>query len=485
METLFAPRWKVAMACCAASLLSTCASPPSLIEEIRALGELRVVTRQGPSTYFLSGSGPDGPEYELIAGFAEALGVRLRLMVMDRPADVLPTLLRGEAHIAAAALTVDPDTERMVDFGPVYQQVTEHLVYREGHRRPTSLQQLRNRRIEVASGTSHVETLTRAQAINPDMVWMENPHASQTELLQRVADGSLDLTVVKSNAFAVYRGFIPGIRVAFNLAEGDSLAWAFAKRHDASLGDEVDRYFAEIRNSGTLDQILDRHYGHMPRDNFVGTRQFVRDVRTRLPAWRGQFQAAGDFQDLDWRLLAAIGYQESKWDPDAVSATGVRGLMMLTEQTAQTLGIDDRTDPAQSIRGGARYMARLLKRLPKGIEQPDRLWFALAAYNIGIGHLLDARRLTVEKGGNPNRWADVRPNIRLLADPRYYVKTRHGPARGGETVAFVENVRRYYNVLTWMTRDSGDVPGWMQAPGAPLAARAERTERRAAADATG
>lgn len=454
-------------------VLGTCARPPSLLDEIRATGELRVVTRHGPNTYFWSGSGPEGPEYDLIAGFAESLGVRLRLIVKDRPTEVLPAVIRGEAHLAAAGLTVNRENERLVDFGPVYQQVTEHLVYREGRLRPRSLAQLRGKRIEVASGTSYVKTLARAQSLQPEMVWLENPHTTQTELLQRVADGSLDFTVVKSNAFAIYRGFIPGIRVAFNLAEGESVAWAFARRHDRSLLDAAERYFDEIRGNGTLDRIFDRHYGDMPRDNYVGTRQFVRDVATRLPVYRPQFQKAGQRYDLDWRLLAAIGYQESKWDPDAVSATGVRGLMMLTEQTALTLGVEDRTDPHQSIRGGASYMARILRMLPKTIEESDRVWFALAAYNIGFGHLLDARRLTEERGGDPNRWSDLRPNLRLLSLPEYYEKTRHGFARGGETVAFVDNVRRYYNVLTWITRDSGgDVPGWMQQRSAPLAAQA-------------
>lgn len=464
--------WKTIAVACAALVLSTCARPPSLLEEVRMLGELRVVTRYGPNTYFQSGNGPDGPEYDLIAGFAEALGVRLRLIVMDRPAEVLPALLHGEAHLAAAALTVSDENERLVDFGPVYQQVTEHLVYRDGRRRPKTLQQLQGRHVEVPSGTSYVKTLERMQALHPELVWRENPRVTQTELLQRVADGSLDFTVVNSNAFAIYRSFIPEIRVAFNLAEGGSIAWAFAKRHDNSLQAEVERYFSEIRGNGTLERILDRYYDHTLRDNYVGTRQFVRDVRSQLPSWRSQFQLAGERHDLDWRLLAAIGYQESKWDPEAVSTTGVRGLMMLTEQTARSLGIEDRNDPQQSIHGGARYVAGILERLPRTIEESDRMWFALAAYNIGIGHLHDARRLTQQRGGNPNRWSDVRPNVKLLSQPEFFEDTRHGFARGGETVAFVDNVRRYYNVLTWMMRDSGNVPGWMQQRGTPLTAQA-------------
>jgi membrane-bound lytic murein transglycosylase F len=437
------------------------------MDEIRAVGELRVVTRDGPSTYFTSGDGPAGPEYELLRGFADSLGVPLRLIVVRQAADVLPMVISGEAHLAAAGLTVNRENERLVDFGPVYQQVTEHLVYRNGRRRPRSLQQVEGKRIEVPSGTSYVNTLTRAQALHPDLVWTENPHANQTELLNRVAQGELDYTLVKSNAFAIYRSFIPDIRVAFNVAEGEPIAWAFAKRNDPSLRLEAERYFTKIRAEGRLDQILDFHYAHVPKVDYVGTRRFAQDVVARLPTYQGHFKAAAQRHELDWRLLAAIGYQESKWDPEAVSPTGVRGLMMLTEQTAQTFGIADRTDPQQSIKGGARYLAFLFRKLPNQIEQPDRTWFALAAYNIGYGHLLDARRLTQSRGGDPNRWQDVRPSIKLLALPEYYEQTRHGYARGGETVLFVDNVRNYYNVLTWLTKEAGDAPGWMQMAPAP------------------
>jgi membrane-bound lytic murein transglycosylase F len=436
--------------------------PPSLLEEVRTLGELRVVTRDGPNTYFTSGDGSSGPEYELLQGFADHLGVRLRLIVVERAADILPTVVRGDAHLAAAGLTVNPEMERVVDFGPIYQQVTEHLVYRDGRRRPRNVRQLRGKGLEVASGTSYVKTLARTQALHPDLVWTENPHTDQTELLNRVAQGTLDYTVVKSNAFAIYRSFIPEIRVAFNLAEGESLAWAFAKRHDASLRTEAEHYFAKIRASGELDRILDHYYGQVPhRVDHVGTRQFTRDVRSLLPAYRAQFKAAAERYSIDWRLLAAIGYQESKWDPQAVSSTGVRGLMMLTEETALTFDVEDRTDPAQSIHGGARYFAYIMRKLPKSIAQPDRTWFALATYNIGYGHMLDARRLAKSRGGDPNKWLDVRPNLKLLALPEYFERTRHGFARGGEAVYFVDNVRNYYNVLAWLTRDTSNVPGWM------------------------
>lgn len=479
-------RFKAVVVFCAAAVMGTCARPPSLLDEVRATGELRVVTHNGPNTYYSGGAGPVGPEYELVKGFADSLGVRLRLIVVDRPQDVLPLVTAGEAHLAAAGLAINPDIEGEFEFGPVYQQVTQHLVYRDGRRKPRDVRQLRGKRLEVPSGTSYVKTLAMAQALQPDLVWTENPNVDQTELVNRIAKGSLDYTVVKSNAFAIYRSYIPELRVAFNLSEGESIAWAFRRRTDSSLRDSAARYFEAIRARGELDRILDHYYSHMPRVDYVGTRQYTKDVHARLPSYRSLFKTAAERYQLDWRLLAAIGYQESKWDPEAVSPTGVRGLMMLTEETATTFGIEDRTDPAQSVNGGARYFAHILAKLPKDIQAPDRTWFALAAYNIGYGHLLDARRITKKRGGDWNSWMDVRPSIRLLADPNFSAQTHHGFARGGETLYFVNNVRNYFNVLTWLTRaEGGDEAIWTQQPSAPAAIQADLARNRIAARPTG
>lgn len=474
-------RLRVAILLSAAGVLGTCSQPPSLLEQVRQTGELRVVTRNSATAYDLDGNAPQGPEYQLLRGFAEELGVRLRLVVVQRPTDVLPKLTTGRAHVAAAGLTINPDSERLVDFGPAYQQVTEHLVYRDGRRAPRDMSQLGNRRLEVPAGSNYARTLARVQSQVPELVWTENPHAGQRELLNQVASGELDYTLVKSDMFALYRSFMPELRVAFNVAEGESVAWAFPKWGDASLRKAAERYFARIRANGELDRLLDDHYGHVPIPNRLRTRHFLADVRTRLPAYRQHFKAVAREFGLDWRLVAAVGYQESRWDPEAVSPTGVRGLMMLTEETATRFGVEDRTDALQSIRGGARYLADIMKRLPADVAEPDRTAFALAAYNMGLGHLLDARRLARESNADRNRWLHVRPMVRSLADPAVAARTRHGLARGGETVWFVDNVQNYFNILAYMTRDELPLPDWL-APRSPAPLEAQATP--APSDAT-
>lgn len=176
------------------------------------------------------------------------------------------------------------------------------------------------------------------------------------------------------------------------------------------------------------------------------TERFAEDMRERLPRYRALFKQAGERSGIDWRLLAAVGYQESMWDAKAVSPTGVRGIMMLAAGTADELEID-RTDPAESIEGGAEYFQQLRDNLPPQIPEPDRTNMALAAYNQGPGHLNDARTLAAQLGGDPNSWKDVRRALPLLNQPRWFSKARHGYANGAVAVDYVDNVLAFYGQL--------------------------------------
>ena len=440
-----------------AVLLGTCSEPHSLLDEVRALGELRVVTRNHPTTYYTGPEGPEGPEYELLEGFARFLGVELLLQTSDRFTELLPTVERGEAHIAAAGISVTPEREKRVDFGPGYQEVTEHLIYKLGTGKPKGFDDLAGKRLEVVSGTSYVETLGHIQQTNRDLVWTENPHVEVAELLKQVSGEAIDYTIADSTVFSVYRNQVPDIRVAFDIGDSKELAWAFPKRYDRSLIEQAERYFVFIRGNGDLKRILDRYYGPTSRFDYVGTLTFIRHYEHRLTGYQPSFKRAAELTGIDWRLLASIGYQESHWDPEAVSPTGVRGLMMLTKRTAGALGITDRIDPEQSILGGAMYFRRLKERIPAEVKEPDRTWFALAAYNVGYDHLKDARTIVRLQGGNPDRWVDVKQALPLLAEQKWHSQLPGGYARGWEPVQYVENIRTYYDIMQWLGSDEMDL----------------------------
>ena len=202
--------------------------------------------------------------------------------------------------------------------------------------------------------------------------------------------------------------------------------------------------------TGVQTCALPIYYGHATRFSAVDAGALLEQIAAALPALRPHFEEAQRASGIDWRLIAAIGYQESHWDAKATSPTGVRGLMMLTEETAARLQVKDRLDARDSILGGARYFALLKEAIPPRIDEPDRTWLALAAYNIGIGHMEDARILAQQAKLNPDKWQDVRQVIPKLADPETFAALKHGYARGGEAMQLVDNIRNYYDILTRM-----------------------------------
>lgn len=439
-------------------MLAACGRPDTLLERIKANDELIVVTRNASTTYYEGPYGPTGLEYDLALLFAKRLGVRLNIIVPDNFSDLLGMVERGEAHIAAAGLTVTEARQRRVRFGPSYQTILPQLVYRAGTDLPKNLGDLPGL-LEVVSGSSHEETLTALQPQYPELSWLSNSTQDSAELLQLVWEQLIDYTVADSNDVAIHQRFYPELRVAFDIGDPDELAWAFTAGADDSLYQEAVEFFEKLRSSGELDQLLERHYGHVQDFDYVGTRRYMSHIQQRLPQYIELFESAAADTGLDWRLLAAVGYQESHWDAKAESPTGVRGLMMLTLHTMKFLGLKDRDDPEQSIRGGARYIRMLKDRLPERITEPDRTWLALAAYNVGYGHLEDARILTQKQGGNPDKWIDVKEALPLLAKKEWYKQTKYGYARGQEPVRYVENIRSYYDILVWDSE---------RQPGAPL-----------------
>ena len=434
-----------------AALLGTCSAQPSLLDQVLEVGELRVVTRDSPTAYVIGPDGPAGPEFDLAQAFAENLGVALMIEPVQSVSEVLPRLLSGRAHMAAAGLSITEARRDFVHFGHPYEMVDMHLIYKLGTGKPQSVDDVIGRSIEVVAGTSHVDRLIALQKAYPDLAWTENADVEVAELLAMVAAGDLDLTIADSTEFNIQRHFYPDLRVALDLEIGEPLAWAFPKETGDSLLSRADDFLFDIDRAGLLAQIRDRYYGHTDKFDYVGTRSFIRHYASRLPRYRAMFEEAAAKWRIDWRLLAAIGYQESHWRSGAVSPTGVRGIMMLTEDTAEYLGLDDRLDPKNSIFGGARYYARQTERVADTVGEPDRTWMALAAYNVGFNHIKDARQVVEWQGGNPDTWVDISKALPLLAQRKWYTRVPFGYARGWEPVLYVNNIRSYYNILKWLT----------------------------------
>jgi membrane-bound lytic murein transglycosylase F len=450
---------KLGIAASAVVLLNTCSPLPSLIDQIKTLGELRVATCNSPLSYYIGEDGkPQGPEYDFARRFADELGVTLKITPMRSYDDIYAALHSGRVHLAAAGLKVPQREIPGIEFGPTYQRVREHLIYRRGATRPASLADIGNEELEIAAGSAHAKALSAARDALPELVWVEDATTNSQALLEGVANGTIDYTIADSTEFSFAHDTYPDLRIAFDFPGSQSLAWAASDRYP-EFRQAMGAYFANLHATGELAGIVNRYYGRSEDAEFAEAPEFMRHLQSRLPLYKKWFEEAAEQSSQDWRLLAAIGYQESKWNPRAASGSGALGLMQLTMQSASTVRVANLEDPRQSIFGGALYFHRLYEKIPSHVPEPDRTWFALAAYNIGYGHLEDARVLTQRAGRDPDSWDDVREFLPLLAREEWYTQTENGYARGWEPVRYVDNVRSYVDLLEWVGTSSANGRG--------------------------
>lgn len=421
------------------------------LQRIIDRGYVTIGTLYGPTTYYLEAEGPSGFEYELAKKYADFLGVKLIVVPAYHLDDLFPKLDSGNVDFLAAGLAATAKRVEKYSVAPSYDNISQKLVFKQGNFRPRWLSDITGK-LMVTARTSHAENLAKLQLTNNHLLWEESSELDSEELLLKVLEGEIDYTVIDSNALAISRRYYPEISIGFTIKQPEPLAWLVNKQDDTSILSSLVEFFGQVHHDGTLLALDDKYYGHIEKFNYVDTRSFIKAIETKLPKYQPIFEKHGE--EVDWRLLAAISYQESHWKPNARSPTGVRGMMMLTLPTAKQMGITSRLDVEQSIRGGAKYIKRMIDKVPQRIPHPDRLWFALASYNVGFGHLNDARIITESQGGDPDRWVEVKKRLPLLKQKKYYKKTKYGYARGDEPVHYVENIRRYYDTLEWMDQQA-------------------------------
>jgi len=403
---------RLGAALAAALLLAACAHPQSALQRIRSRGELRVVTLNDPTSYYLGAQGPQGFEYRLASAFARQLQVRLVIEPLPDEAAMRAALAAGSADIAAAQISPQGQWLQAGVLTDSYDEIPQLVV--QGH------------------GKSHAHELGD---------------------LAMLAAGDADYAIVDANEFEFARHLYPDASIAFTLPDTRPLKWV-VRAGAVDLAQAANGFFISARASGEFARIEQDAHAESSGFDYEDAHRFQADIATRLPQLQSMFEEAAQTTGLDWRLLAAVGYQESKWQPHAVSADGALGIMMLTPDAASTVGVTDRSDQWQNILGGARYLAQVIDTIPNRIGEPDRTWLALAAYNVGYGHLEDARVLAQMHGKDPDSWNDVRTQLPLLADEQWSARVKRGYARGREPARFVEQVRQYLAVLEWNGTDT-------------------------------
>ena len=438
---------------CFILFLTSCSNEGDRLEKIKAKGELIVLTRNAATTYYKSREGYMGVEYEMAKAFADSIDVKARFILKDDVSDLFKAINMGNADFAAAGLTHTTKRENGFLFGPSYQMVSQQLVCRRGGKKPKKIENLTDVTIHVPASSSYVEQLKKVKKRYPEIQWQEVNDIDTETLLTNVWLRKVDCTIADSNIVAINRRYYPELVVRFDIAEPEPLAWVFS-RTDNALSELVKAWFTTYKSSGKFEEVMHRYYGYIERFDYVDTRAYQRKIKTHLPKYKNIFINAAAKYNLSWTLLAAQSYQESHWRSKAKSPTGVRGMMMLTLATAKELGVNNRLDPRESIMGGANYLNKLRKRLPETVTEPDRTWLALAAYNVGMGHIWDARKLAKQLNKNPDRWQELAEVLPLLSQKKYYKNLKYGYARGAEPVSYVKNIRDYRDMLEKIRKEN-------------------------------
>ena len=406
--------------------------------------ELVILTTNQPTTYYIDRDDrPAGPEYDMTQAFSTSIGVKARYVEHDSTEAVIDALRRGEGDIAAAGLTVTAQRAEEFDFGPVYMDISEYLVCHRDAAFVKSIEELRGLEIVIPAATSYADTLYKEY---PGVDWSQSEKLLTPALLEKVRDRTIECTVSDSTIFDINRRYYPEIAVRFTLHKGAQLAWMYAK-NNPRLDAAIHQWFEKYRQSGDYARDVEKYYGHIDVFDYVDIQKFKRRIEKRLPKYKKWFIQAADENGIRPGLLAAQSYQESHWNPKAKSPTGVRGIMMLTQPVAKSLGVKSRLDARSNIFAGAKYHAKMKAMFDDSVAEPDRTWMALAAYNVGRGHFRDAQGLARKLGKNPNLWIDMKEVLPLLADKAYYKDLKYGYARGNEPVAYVTRIRDYDDIL--------------------------------------
>ena len=430
-------------------LLATGCSRDSSLEGIRRTGKLVLITDNNAHSYYTYRDQAMGFEYELAKTLADRLGVDLEVRTPGWDG-LIPALEKGRGDLVAASLTITDKRRSRVDFSDPYLTIRQHIIHHRDNRSVRTLEDLAGQTIHVRRNSSYHERLLQLRQEGLDIEVVLHTNVPTEELIRQVAEEEIAYTVADSNVARLNRRYYPAIKIGFPIAEEQSLGWAVRKGNGSLLA-VINRFWKTVKTDGTFEKLYQKYYASVHQFDYVDLVRYHAALESRLPRYEALIRREARRHGFDWRLIAAVIYQESHFNPRAHSHTGVRGLMQLTLTTAAEMGVENRLDPAASIRGGVKYLAQLYQRFDD-VKGRDRMLFTLASYNVGYGHVRDAMQIARDKDRPPDKWSSLKETLPLLRVRAYYSKTRYGYARGTEPVRFVTRIQTYYDILRNQSR---------------------------------
>ncbi len=414
------------------------------MKEINRLGEITVLTRNNAHCYYIYQNQEMGFEYDLAKAFANYLGVALKIRVTEWE-NLIEDVSEGAGDLIAANMTVTPSRRNLVDFSSPYLTVQQMVIIHKGNNQIKEMKDLKGKTIHIRKGASYKERLNELNEEGFGIDIKEHHDLTTEELIRQVAEKEIEITIADSNIALLNRRYYPKIIIAFPIKQPRPLAWA-VKKGEKDLLRKINSFFETIQSDGTFAKIYEQYYAGVEVFDYLDLRKFHKRIKTMLPAYEDIIKESAEKNGFDWRLIAAMIYQESHFEEDAVSHTGVGGIMQLTQATANDMSVADRMDPAESIRAGVKYLKKLYNKYERA-EGRDRILITLASYNVGHGHITDAQKLAMEMGLDPHKWSSLEKTLPLLRCQRYYQKSKNGYCRGAEPVRYVKRILIYYDIL--------------------------------------
>ena len=415
------------------------------LHKIIKSGHLTVITQNTPHCYYLYRDEPMGFEYELAREFADFLGVKLNIKVAENWKRMVPEIRNGHAALIAAGITVTPKRQKQLAFSNGYMDIRQHIISHRNRSKIKTVSDLSGKTVHVQLATAYQERLEELRRQGIDFTIELHKDLPTEELIQQVDEGEIDLTVADSNIARLNQRHYPRAVMAGAISDLQQLGWAVhPEAHQ--LREKINDFFAVIKENGRYNEIYDKYYGDVEIFDYVDVRAFHRRVRSKLSRYSPFIKAAAKRHGFDWRLIAAQAYQESHLNPWAKSHAGAKGLMQLLSSTARSLKVADIYNPVDNINGGVRHLKNLYELFEDATGE-DRLMIALAAYNVGQGHVQDARKLAIKKKLDPNSWDSLSQTLPLLRFRKYYKNAKYGYCRGTEPVIYVKQIMIYYDIL--------------------------------------
>ncbi len=404
---------------------------------------LRFITRNNSTTYFLYRGQLMGFEYELAKEFAKQHDLRLEIVIPQTRKEMFDYLKEGKGDIIGASVTITDSPIEGTTFGRLYNKVSELLITRADDNTLNKPEDLKGRKVVVRKSSSYWKTLEKLKNDGVDFELIAAPEGMETEeIIKKVGLGEYDLTLADSHIVMIEMILSDKIKSVFTLGEEREHGWVI-RAENKELLEAIDNFFKKEYKGLIYNMTYNKYFKNQRKIQLISTQRS--DKTGSISLYDDLVKKYAKKYNFDWVLITAQMYKESQFNPNAKSWVGALGLMQVMPQTGKELGFENLYDPEASLHAGVKYMSRMRDRFSKDIPTKDRVWFALASYNCGYGHVLDAQRVAEMEGLNPNKWfGNVAKAMPLLSIPKYSKKARHGYCRCEEPVDYVSKIKTFY-----------------------------------------